>query len=59
MSEPGTQAGVSEWESLARSAGGSEHGEEAADLLRELLTFKLAESLYAIPVERVREIVRQ
>lgn len=47
-----------EWERLARNA--AERGEEQteADMLRELLVFDLAGSPYAIPVERVREIVR-
>jgi purine-binding chemotaxis protein CheW len=45
------------WEALARSAAAP--GEEAeSDLLRELLSFVLGDAIYAIPVERVREIVR-
>ncbi len=47
-----------DWESLARSAAVSVSGQEEPELLRELLTFRLADSPYAIPVERVREIVR-
>jgi len=46
-----------DWESLARSAATGEAQAEA-EILRELLTFRLADSPYAIPVERVREIVR-
>ena len=49
-----------DWEGLARSAS-SRHmgdGEGTSELLRELLSFELAGSPYAIPVERVREIVR-
>jgi purine-binding chemotaxis protein CheW len=62
MSATGTGStpaeGRADWQSLARAAagGGEEQGE--FDLLRELLTFRLADSPYAIPVERVREIVR-
>ena len=48
------------WEDLARAASYQGMGEEegGAELLRELLAFELAHSPYAIPVERVREIVR-
>jgi len=47
-----------DWESLARGAtlGGEE--EDGTELRRELLSFRLDDSPYAIPVERVREIVR-
>lgn len=47
----------SSWEALARDAaqGGEE---EAPELLHELLVFLLGDSPYAIPVDRVREIVR-
>lgn len=46
-----------DWESLARAASGRD-AHEASALLRELLVFLLGDSPYAIPVERVREIVR-
>jgi purine-binding chemotaxis protein CheW len=47
------------WEALARRAARERAGGDAeAELLRELLTFELAGSPYAVPVERVREIVR-
>ena len=52
----GVQA-AGDWQALARAAGRSKAGEEV-ELLRELLTFLLDETPYAIPVERVREIVR-
>jgi len=47
-----------EWVRLARGAAG--RGDEDADIeiIRELLCFDLAGSPYALPVERVREIVR-
>ncbi len=47
-----------EWLRLAR--GAAERGSDTADTedIRELLAFDLAGSPYAIPVERVREIVR-
>ena len=44
------------WESLARAAA---HREAAVpEYLRQLLTFELDGAPYALPVERVREIVR-
>lgn len=49
------------WENVARDAAVAFAGtpdEEAGELLRELLVFGLAESAYAVNVERVREIVR-
>jgi len=46
-----------DWESLARAAA-APAGEPDASLLRELLAFELDGTPYAIPVERVREIVR-
>jgi len=49
-----------DWEDLARTASVRHGGEDdgGALMLRELLSFELAGSPYAIPVERVREIVR-
>lgn len=55
MSEPGTE--TAGWESLARAAAEPSGAEEAV-LQRELLCLALDGSPYAIPVERVREIVR-
>ncbi len=47
------------WENLARGAANlGVDDEEDVELRRELLSFRLGESPYAIPVERVREIVR-
>lgn len=49
------------WEDVARRAAGDFAGradEESEILLRELLVFGLDESIYAIAVERIREIVR-
>ncbi len=46
------------WEELARSAAAAVPGVEDPALLRQLLTFSLDGSPYALPVERVREIVR-
>lgn len=63
MSESGTASGASgaDWEALARGAaadfGGGGH-EDASHELRELLVFGLDGAAYAVPVERVREIVR-
>ncbi len=44
------------WDTLARAAAAREVGSVSA--LRELLVFELEGGLYALPVERVREIVR-
>ena len=47
------------WDTLARAASAArvDRGHEP-EVLRELLVFQLDDSPYAIPVERVREIVR-
>ena len=56
MSEASGHRAARDWADLARSAM---RGDEAeTELLRELLSFQLAGTPYAIPVERVREIVR-
>jgi len=63
MSEPG-QVGArvkevrGDWDKLARAAAAGKGQPEELELLRELLTFLLDDTPYAIPVERVREIVR-
>jgi purine-binding chemotaxis protein CheW len=55
--EPGADP-VKPWEALARDAARREGaGEETGDL-RQLLLLRLDETPYALPVERVREIVR-
>ena len=47
------------WETLARAAGRRAPGEAVeAELQRELLAVELCDTPYALPVERVREIVR-
>jgi purine-binding chemotaxis protein CheW len=52
--EPGRER---DWASLARAAA-SPAAEEETVLLRELLAIELDGTPYALPVERVREIVR-
>lgn len=47
-----------EWVRLARGAANRGGDDEDLEIIRELLCFDLAGSPYAIPVERVREIVR-
>lgn len=47
-----------DWETLARGAARAGGDAEAAESIRELLSFHLDASRYAVPVERVREIVR-
>jgi len=51
-------SGGEAWEDLARRAAASPGEQDAPELLRELLAFWLTDAPYAIPVERVREIVR-
>ena len=46
------------WDELARSAAVAASGAEDPAVLQQLLTFSLDGSPYALPVERVREIVR-
>lgn len=58
MSTPEPQATPTDWETLARDAARRGEGSEDVELLRELLVFLLDGTPYAIPVERVREIVR-
>ena len=58
VSDDATGRGSQEWERLARSASGAGTARQEPELLRELLTFELDNSPYAIPVERVREIIR-
>jgi purine-binding chemotaxis protein CheW len=50
-------AGIAAWDVLARAAAAREVS-SAGRPLRELLVFELDGGLYALPVERVREIVR-
>ncbi len=47
------------WDSLARAASTVRaSGDEEPEVVRELLVFQLDGSAYAVPIERVREIVR-
>ena len=56
---PGTAASGSEnWDDLARAAGNVVPEGEHQEDLRQLLTFEVDSTPYAVPVERVREIVR-
>jgi purine-binding chemotaxis protein CheW len=58
MSSSEAPAPSGDWETLARSASLESMGGDDVELVRELLTFVLAGTPYALPVERVREIVR-
>jgi len=62
MSGPGSRDGLEAaarpWDELARSAQGAGDSEERQEELRQLLTFEIDSTPYALPVERVREIVR-
>ena len=61
MSDPGTPEGVDleaqPWDDIARSSRPTEDDVEQQDL-RQMLTFEVDSTPYAVPVERVREIVR-
>lgn len=46
------------WEDLARAAGTRSDDETPSEELRQLLTFEIDGTPYAVPVESVREIVR-
>lgn len=50
--------GQPSWDALARAAARQGTGDEASAALRELLCLRLDGDPYALPVERVREIVR-
>ena len=54
----GSGAAAPRWQDLARSAAERRSAEVENVSLRQLLTFVLDGSPYAVPVERVREIVR-
>ncbi|MFQ5418150.1 MAG: chemotaxis protein CheW [Myxococcota bacterium] len=59
MSETGPTTPVGgSWEDLARSARSVEVDGEGQEDLRQLLTFEVDATPYAVAVERVREIVR-
>jgi purine-binding chemotaxis protein CheW len=49
---------VREWDDLARAASDRGESPESSGDIRRLLSFELAGAPYAVPVERVREIVR-
>ena len=50
--------GEARWQELARGAAQAAPVEGPYEMLRELLGLEVAGSHYAIPIERVREIVR-
>jgi purine-binding chemotaxis protein CheW len=62
MSDPGTSSGAGlgaqAWDDLARTALADENDDEQQVEIRQLLTFEVDSTPYAVPVERVREIVR-
>jgi purine-binding chemotaxis protein CheW len=47
-----------EWDDLARAAADRGDSSESLDEIHQLLSFEIAGAPYAVPVERVREIVR-
>ncbi len=56
VSAPGEEA--RDWDALARAAADRGDASESLEEVRQLLSFELAGAPYAVPVERVREIVR-
>ncbi len=59
MSEVSTSSDeVREWDALARAASDRADSPDSLDEVYQLLCFELADAPYAVPVERVREIVR-
>jgi purine-binding chemotaxis protein CheW len=57
-SEEAMSKGSPRWDQLARVASNRPDAAEDQESLRQLLAFELDGAPYAIPVERVREIVR-
>lgn len=57
MSAP-VSAQDARWDALARAAARRREGDSESSGLLQLLAFRLAGTAYALPVERVREIVR-
>ncbi len=59
MSEVSTSSDdAREWDDLARAAADRGDSSESLDEVHQLLCFEIAGAPYAVPVERVREIVR-
>jgi len=59
MSEPTSAAPTdSRWDDLARDASLRGDHREEIELLQELLIFEVDDTPYAVPIERVREILR-
>ncbi len=59
MSEVSTSGDEArEWDDLARAAADRGDSSESLDEIHQLLSFEIAGAPYAVPVERVREIVR-
>lgn len=58
MSESSTAPGAASWVEIARAAATGSGASASLKALRQMLTFRLGSSPYAVPIERVREIVR-
>ncbi len=59
MSEVSTSGDEArEWDDLARAAADRGDSSESLDEIHQLLSFEIAGAPYAVPVDRVREIVR-
>ena len=59
MSEVSTSSDeAQQWDDLARAAADRGESSESLDEIHQLLSFEIAGAPYAVPVDRVREIVR-
>jgi purine-binding chemotaxis protein CheW len=59
MSDPTSASPTDErWEDLARHAALPQEAADDQDLVQELLSFDVGDTTYAVPIERVREILR-
>jgi purine-binding chemotaxis protein CheW len=51
-------SGSNDWDALARAAARKSDASDVSDEIHQLLAFDIGGTPYAVPVERVREIVR-
>ncbi len=58
MSGAGTAPGAASWVEIARAAAVGRVGPSVVQSVRQLLTFRLEPTSYAVSIDRVREIVR-
>lgn len=56
--QTGPEAGPGAWTALSRAAAHAFDAPSPTEIRRELLVVEVADGAYAVPIERVREIVR-